>query len=125
MACSPEHIGDAGQPAPRHYAPNADLLVEIRRTKRLRRITPELARMLLAIAEGYSHRPNWRGYSYREDLVGAAMPRLCCAVFTFSLRRNNPFAYLTTVVHNAFLQALAKEHRHARLNQALHDYATE
>jgi DNA-directed RNA polymerase specialized sigma24 family protein len=124
MACPSEHIGDAGPSAPRQYATNVDLLTEIRRSKRLRRITPELARMLLAIAEGYSHRSNWRGYSYREDLVGAAMPRLCLAVFAFKLTRKNPFAYFTTTVHNAFLQALKKEHKHARIAsiaRALHD----
>lgn len=110
MACSPEHIGGVN-----HYAPNAVLLTEIRKSKRSKQITPELARMLMAIAENYSHKTNWRGYSYREDLVGSAMPRLCIAVFKFKLRHKNPFAYLTTVTHNAFLQALQKEHKHARL----------
>jgi DNA-directed RNA polymerase specialized sigma24 family protein len=124
MACSPEHIGDVGRSAS-HYAPNADLLTEIRKSRRLKSITPELARMLLAIAENYSHRSNWRGYSYREDLVGSAMPRLCIAVFKFKVRRKNPFAYLTTVTHNAFLQTLQKEHKHARLAAFARDAAND
>ncbi len=114
MACPSEHIGDAGHSAPRQYATNVDLLTETRRSRRQKLITPELARMLMAIAENYSHKPNWRGYSYREDLVGSAMLRLCTAVFKVDTKRSNPFAYLTTVTHNAFLQALKKEQRYHR-----------
>ncbi len=42
------------------------------------------------------------------------MPRLCTAVFKIKVK-HNPFAYLTTTVHNAFLQELEREHKHARL----------
>lgn len=125
MACPSEHIGDAGHSAPRQYATNVDLLTEIRRSRRQKVITPELARMLMAIAENYSHRPNWRGYSYREDLVGSAMLRLCTAVFKIDIRRTNPFAYLTTVTHNAFLQALQKEHKQARVASVVRTFVSD
>lgn len=118
MACPPEQIGGVS-----HYAPAQDLLAEIRRSQKLRQVTPKLARMLLAIAEGYSRKPNWRGYSYREDMVASAMPFLCTAVFKFKVKKNtSAFSYLTRTAHNAFLQTLKKESKHARLNQLIREH---
>jgi DNA-directed RNA polymerase specialized sigma subunit len=80
--------------------------------------------MLLAIAEHYSRKPNWRGYSYREDMVASAMPFLCTAVFKFKVKKKtSAFSYMTCVAHNAFLQTLKKELKHARLNTLIRSYA--
>lgn len=119
MACPPEHIGGVS-----HYVPAKDLLTEIRRSQRQKQITPELAKMLLAIAERYSHKANWRGYSYREDMVASAMPFLCTAVFKFKIKKStSAFSYMTMTVHNAFLQTLKKESKHARLNHIVREHA--
>lgn len=123
MACPPEQIGYAAIPRA-HYVKNADLLLEIRRSRAANEITPELARMLLSIAEHYSRKSNWHGYSYREDLVGTAMPKLVVSVFKFKIKRKNPnpFAYFTAVTHNAFVNVINKEKRHSWASGVLRDH---
>lgn len=120
MACPPEHIGPSGHVGSseaRYYVKPADLVLEIRHSRRTKTISPRLGQMLLDLAERYSQKPNWAGYSYREDFVGAAMPHLCRAVFKLNPEKN-PFAYLTQTVHNAFLKELRKEKKHSRPRQA-------
>lgn len=106
-----------------HYVTNATLLPEVIKAKALGRITPELARMLMMIAERYSRKSWFSGYSYREDMVSAALVNLCSnntgipnALKFNPEKSNNPFSYYTTAVHNSFQQfkGVEKNHRNTR-----------
>lgn len=103
-----------------HYVTNSVLLPEVIRAKELGRITNELARMILMIAERFSCKSNFVGYSFREDMVSFAMVNLMANALKFNPEKsNNPFAFYTTAIRNSFLQYLADEKKHRDLRDSL------
>ena len=93
-----------------HYVTNAVLLPEVIRAKQLGQVTEDLMLMIEAIAERYSRKYCFIGYSFREDMVAAAIENLCKNALKFDHEKySNPFAYYTTAVHNSFLQFLSDE----------------
>jgi hypothetical protein len=75
-------------------------------------ITNTLARMYLKLCEKYSARWNWRGYSYNEEMRGAAILQLTYVGLRFNeAKSNNPFAYFTAVLNNSFCRVLNSEKR--------------
>ncbi len=103
-----------------HYITNAVLLPEVIRAKELGRITNELARMLLLIAERFSCKSSFVGYSFREDMVSFAMVNLMANALKFKPEKsNNPFAFYTTAIRNSFLQYLADEKKHRDIRDEL------
>lgn len=103
-----------------HYITNAVLLPEVIRAKELGRVTNELARMLMMIAERYSFKSNFGGYSFRDDMVSFALINLCANALKFNPEKSsNPFSFYTTAIHNSFLQYLAEEKRHREIRDEL------
>ena len=104
----------------RHYVRNADLLPAVIEAKKLGKVTPKLSDLFWKIAENYSRKHNFIRYSYRSDMVGAAVANLCQNALKFDHEKyNNPFAYYTTAIHNSFLQFIADEKKHADLRDKL------
>ena len=103
-----------------HYITNSVLLPEVIRAKQLGRVTNELARMILMIAERFSCKSNFVGYSFREDMVSFAMVNLMANALKFNPEKsNNPFAFYTTAIRNSFLQYLADEKKHRDIRDSL------
>ena len=103
-----------------HYVTNSVLLPEVIRAKQLGRVTNELARMILMIAERFSRKSNFVGYSFREDMVSFAMVNLMANALKFNPEKsNNPFAFYTTAIRNSFLQYLADEKKHRDIRDSL------
>lgn len=103
-----------------HYVTNSVLLPEVIRAKELGRVTNELARMILMIAERFSCKSNFVGYSFREDMVSFAMVNLMANALKFNPEKsNNPFAFYTTAIRNSFLQYLADEKKHRDIRDSL------
>jgi len=103
-----------------HYITNATLLPEVVRAKKLNRVTPELAEMLMMITQRYSFKASFAGYSFREDMVSFALINLCANALKFDTEKySNPFAYYTTAIHNSFLQYLADEKKHRDIRDEL------
>lgn len=109
-----------------HYVTNATLLPEVIRAKELGRITPELAKMLMTIAERYSRKSWFVGYSYREDMIAAALINLCnnSTGIPNALKFNpdkssNPFSYYTTAINNSFQQFKADEKKQRKIRDTL------
>lgn len=76
------------------------------------RVTEELAKMYMMLVFKYSSRSNWRNYTYVEEMRSHALTHLCYAGLSFNeSKSSNPFAYLTMLVHNAFLRVLSVEKR--------------
>ena len=81
-------------------------------------MTTNLALMLMKLAEKYASKGNWRNYSYREEMQGQAVLQLCQVALQFDeSKSSNPFSFLTTVSHNAFLRILNLEKK----NQSIRD----
>jgi len=103
-----------------HYVTNAILLPAVLEAKKLGKVTDELARLLLLIAERYSRKSWFSGYSYREDMVSVAVTNLCNNALKFNPDMSkNPFAYFTTAIHRSFQNYKSEEKKHRNIRDAL------
>lgn len=83
------------------------------------RQTNELGKMFIKLAEEISHKPNYRNYTYLDEMMGDARIQLVknALLFTESILYKkvkpavqlNPFAYYTSFVNNAFRSVLNSE----------------
>jgi hypothetical protein len=81
-------------------------------------ISNELGTMFLKLVERYSHRANWRGYTYVDEMRGQALVQLAQIGLQFNeAKSDNPFAYYTAAVNNSFTRVLNLEKR----NQTIRD----
>lgn len=75
-------------------------------------ITNKLANMYLKLCEKYSLRFNWRGYTYVDEMRGAAILQLTYVGLRFNESKSqNPFAYYTAAITNSFCRVLNTEKR--------------
>lgn len=80
------------------------------------RITNKLGTMFLKLVERYSHRANWRGYTYVDEMRGQALVQLSQIGLQFDeSKSDNPFAYYTAVVNNSFTRVLNIEKRNQNI----------
>lgn len=80
--------------------------------------TNNLAKMYLKLAERYSMRSNWRGYTYIEEMRGQALLQLSQIGLQFDeSKSDNPFAYYTAVLTNSFTRIVNIEKK----NQLIRD----
>jgi hypothetical protein len=64
----------------------------------------------LKIAQGYSHKPNFINYTYREEMVSDGIENCLMYFENFDpSKSSNPFAYFTQIIHYAFLRRIDKE----------------
>lgn len=103
-----------------HYVRNADLLPAVLEAKAAGRVTDKLITMIHIIAERYSRKSNFVGYSFREDMVSAAVENLCKNALKFDAEKySNPFSFYTTAIHNSFLQYMADEKKQRNIRDRL------
>ena len=82
------------------------------------KITNKLGTMFLKLVERYSHRGNWRGYTYVDEMRGQALLQLSYIGLQFNeMKSDNPFAYYTAAVNNSVTGVLNLEKR----NQTIRD----
>ena len=80
------------------------------------RITEELGKMFLKLAERYAQRANWRGYTYIEEMKGQAILQLSQIGLQFDESKSeNPFAYYTAAVTNSFTRILNIEKKNQNI----------
>lgn len=80
------------------------------------RITEELGRMFLKLADRYAQRANWRGYTYIEEMKGQAILQLSQIGLQFDESKSeNPFAYYTAAVTNSFTRILNIEKKNQNI----------
>jgi hypothetical protein len=64
----------------------------------------------IKIAQHTSYRPNFIGYTYREEMVSDGIEVCLRGIHNFNPEKSdNPFGYFTLAVWRAFLQRIAKE----------------
>jgi DNA-directed RNA polymerase specialized sigma subunit len=57
-----------------------------------------------------SHKPNFSGYTYKEDMISDGIENCLLYIDNFDPEKsNNPFAYFTQIIYYAFLRRIAKE----------------
>lgn len=81
-------------------------------------ISNKLARMFILLVNKFGQKSNWRGYTYLEEMKGQALLQLASMALQFDEHKSdNPFAYYTAAVNNAFTRVLNIE----KTNQNLRD----
>lgn len=103
-----------------HYLSNKEMCEEVVKCQQEGKISERLGRMFLLLAERYSKRPNFSGYTYRDEMVANGVLACCMAVNKFNIEKsNNAFAYFTRTCFTAFIQILKKERRHQEIRDEL------
>lgn len=83
----------------------------------------------LKIAEGLSHKPNFIGYSYREEMVMDGVENCIKAIMNYDVNKAtrtglpNAFAYFTQIIYFAFLRRIAKEKKQQDIKVAYMEQA--
>jgi hypothetical protein len=86
------------------------------------KMSNKLALMFMKLVERYSHRGNWRGYTYNEEMRGQALLQLSQMGLQFDESKSeqpNPFAYYTSVINNSFTRILNLEKRSQNIRDDL------
>jgi DNA-binding transcriptional MerR regulator len=74
------------------------------------RITNNLAKMFIKLCERYATRGNVRNYTYNDEMRGQAILQLTQIGLQFDeSKSDNPFAYYTAAVTNAFVRVINLE----------------
>ena len=117
-----------------HYVKNADLIREIAICQQTMVVSRELAAMLWLMIERYALRPNWRQYTFLDDMKSEAMlqlvktndpkpgqndfrPNILKFDLSYGLRtgkQSNPFSYATQIISNVFRRYVKAEGALAR-----------
>lgn len=62
------------------------------------------------IATRYAQKPNFSGYAFKNEMIADAIENCVRYYYNFDPEKsNNPFAYFTRIVHNAFLRRIERE----------------
>jgi DNA-directed RNA polymerase specialized sigma subunit len=87
------------------------LLVEAEKAGQIRPQVPNyIGKAIELICKNLAKKPNFSGYTYKEDMIGDGIIDCISAVSNFDPERtNNPFAYFTQIAWNAFLRRIQKE----------------
>lgn len=92
---------------------NADLLVEIAKSKQNGRITETLAGMFICIAERLTNPPHFKRLTYNEDMKQQAIMQMMISYQTFDpTKDDNAFGYLNAVARSALIKILHEEKKY-------------
>lgn len=105
-----------GKPPKRpNYLNNKDMLREVQASKDQGKMTDTFARMMVLLTKKYAQKYNFANYTYNDDMQGYALLTVTKSWDRFNPEKsNNPFAYYTQCIKNAFIQyikAEAKQHK--------------
>lgn len=105
----------------RQYVNNADFLEALIEYKEEVKIAHEkglpepklpnyIGECWMKIAEGLSHKDNFIGYTYRDEMIADGIENCLMYFNNFDPEKSkNPFAYFTQIIYYAFLRRIQKE----------------
>lgn len=116
----------------KHYVSNKKFYEEILRHNEKKKICQEngedppilsnyIGECLLLIARRLSNKPNFIGYPHKEDMIADGIENCVKYFHVFNpARSNNPFAFFTQTVKNAFIRRikLEKKQMYVRLKES-------
>ena len=83
----------------------------------------------LKISERLSHKPNFIGYTYREEMVMDGVENCIKAIMNYDVEKAtrtglpNAFAYFTQIIWYAFLRRIAKEKKYQDIKELYREHA--
>ncbi len=93
------------------------------------KITEYIGECFLKITEGLSHKSNFSGYTYREEMVMDAVENCIKAIMNYNVEKAtrsglpNAFAYFTQISYFAFLRRIAKEKKQQEIKMRYRENA--
>lgn len=100
----------------RHYVNNKDFYEALVAYKNKfdenpnTKIPDYVGQCILAICNKLSTKPNFIGYSFRDEMVADGIENCIASVNGFNPdKSSNPFAYFTQIAWNAFIRRISKE----------------
>lgn len=89
----------------KNYINNADLLKELEISNEQGKMTTNLTKMLMMLTHRFATKGRFANYTYNEDMQAFALLTIVKVWKGFKAERsNNPFAYFTQTIKNAFFQ---------------------
>jgi len=82
------------------------------------RIPPYIGECLFKIATRLSLKPNFIGYSFRDEMISDGLENCINYLNNFNPEKSdNPFAYFTQIIWFAFIRRIDKEKKHLYIKQ--------
>ena len=118
-----------------HYVDNKALFEALvvwqkdtRRAHRKKQPKPPLpdfvAECMMKMANRLSQKAGFVNYTYREDMVGDALESCLRYIHNFNpTKSTNAFAYITQIIHNAFIRRIQKEQKQLYVKMRIVDQA--
>jgi len=80
-------------------------------------ITENLGGMFLKLARRYTSKPNFVGYSFRDEMISESVYRMVSQIAKFDVDHpaKNPFAYFTQICYHQCLTMINKENRQSEI----------
>ncbi|MDB4345135.1 sigma factor for late transcription [bacterium] len=109
------------KPRKRNYVNNKDLLEALINYKKdcreaedqgeiVPRVPDYIGKCIYQIATRLATKPNFSGYSYKEDMISDGIENCLQYINNFNPEKSqNPFAYFTQIIWYAFLRRIQKE----------------
>ena len=102
------------------YLSNKEMFAELLDCQSKELVSNKLGKMFMILANRYATKPNFSGYSYKDEMISNGVVSCCAALMKFNpAKSNNPFAYYTSVIHNCFIQILNKEKKQQEIRDQL------
>jgi len=101
------------------YIDNETILKEL--AKSIEQPTEQLHMIFYTMATNIAKRNNFRGYSYKEDMIHEAYIKCVKVYKKFNPEKQNPFAFFTTIIFNTMIDFIKKEHKEHDTKQNLYD----
>lgn len=93
---------------------------ELLKTKPQARVPEYIGKCILDIATRFASRPNFYGYSYKEELISDGIENCLQYLTNFDpAKSSNPFAYYTQICYFAFIRRIQKEKRQSYIKHKL------
>lgn len=84
------------------------------------RLTRKMVQLLMRMVSAYARKGSWRNYSYVDEMESSALLNLSQEVLKFDENKtDNPHAYITRCMQNAFIRELRNQKKHAVLADEL------
>lgn len=83
------------------------------------RVPEYVGKCILNIANRLALRPNFIGYTYRDEMIGDGIENVLTYIHDYNLDYKNPFAYFTQIIYFAFLRRLDKEKKQSYIKHKM------
>ena len=112
----------------KHYINNPDFLQALIKYKEDVGIDPDtlvpkyLGGCFLKIANHLSQKPNFRSYTFRDEMVSDGIENCVMYFRNFDPEKSsNPFSYFTQIIHFAFLRRIKLEKKHLSVKVSMEE----